>query len=85
MEAAYLRHSAHERRVAPRLRFLTSPGSLGVPLSAPLCDASGDDMAVLERRRIKGLCARECGERASYIVFLRGEEGCNGRQPGSPL
>lgn len=43
--ARYLRHSAQERRVAPRLRFLTSPtGGLLRGLSAPLKDASGEDM-----------------------------------------
>ena len=39
---AYRLHSAQERRVAPRLRFLTSPLPFGG--LAPLKETSGEDM-----------------------------------------
>lgn len=43
-EGAHLRHSAQDRRVAPRLRFLTSPKGFWSELSAPWKGTSGEDM-----------------------------------------
>lgn len=50
IEQAYLRHSAHDRRVAPLLRFLPSllGGRLAWP-SDPLKVVSGEDMVELKK------------------------------------
>lgn len=61
----YLRHSAHDRRVAPRLRFFTSvPGGLDGPFDVPpLRAASGEeDMAGVEQAS-EGENGREVGPR----------------------
>lgn len=63
----YLRHSAHERRVAPRLRFLTSLGCLDAPLSLPFIAASGEDMAGWNETA-EGKTRRE-GMPGAYLLY----------------
>ena len=64
MSMAYRLHSAQERRVAPRLRFLTSPLPFGG--LAPLKETSGEDM---ERWWWKEKKA-DCANLATYMILV---------------